>query len=86
MSQKDTLQFSVLGSRWNLTTQPILKVLTMTMETGMEPQIMGMVEAGMEHQMGGLVIVETGMDRQYLGGHCHPPLQNPQVESADKQI
>ena len=58
--------------------------MTMTMEAGMEPQIMEIMEAGMEHQMAGLVKVEAGMDRQYLGGH--PPPLNPQVESEDKLI
>ena len=84
MHQEDTLQFSVLGTLWYLTTQPILKTMgmTMTMETGMKPQIMEMVEAGMEPQI--MVIVEAGMDRQYLGGHCHPQPLNPQVESAEK--
>ena len=77
MSQKDTVQFSVPGSLWNLTTLLILKAIGMTT-----------METGLEQQMTGMEMVEAGMDPQYLGGHCHPPppLHLILVESADMLI
>ena len=91
MSQKDTVQFSVPGSLWNLTTLLILKVVgTMTMEAGMDPLMAPMetMGTGLEQQMTGMEMVEAGMDPQYLGGQCHPPppLHLILVESADKLI